>query len=85
LGRGLGKSLVHFAIRHLHIDKVDVNEQNTPALQFYLKMGFTPFERTETDGQGLPYPLLRMKLRSKQLAFVKSILAKRIPFSNHEI
>lgn len=85
LGRGLGKSLVHFAIRHLHIDKVDVNEQNTPALQFYLKMGFTPFERTETDGQGLPYPLLRMKLRSKQLAFVKSILAKSIPFSNHEI
>src|SRR5690606_27687201 len=53
LGRGLGKSLVHFAIRYVHSDKLDVNEPYTPALQFYLKIGFTAFDRKALDAQRL--------------------------------
>ena len=35
-GKGLGKQLIHIAINDKKIKKVDVNEQNTSSLQFYL-------------------------------------------------
>lgn len=62
MGQGHGFRLLHFAVKELNADKVDVNEQNTSALKFYQKYGFSPFERTDKDEQGRDYPLLRMKL-----------------------
>lgn len=63
-GQGLGQKLLRFAINELHANKLDVNEQNTKAVHFYLKSGFEIFERTTTDDQGRNYPLLRMKLKN---------------------
>jgi putative acetyltransferase len=62
-GQGLGKMLMNFAISELAADKVDVNEQNIKAVNFYKKFGFEIIERTEKDDQGRNYPLLRMKLK----------------------
>ena len=59
-GKGLGKKLLGFAINELSVDKVDVNEQNTNAVDFYRKFGFKTYERTDKDDQGRDYPLLRM-------------------------
>lgn len=61
-GQGLGFQLVDFAVKALRADKVDVNEQNLKAIQFYKKYGFETFERTDKADQGRHYPLLRMKL-----------------------
>lgn len=60
--QGLGKKLLMFAITRLGADKIDVNEQNTKAVEFYQRAGFQTFMKTETDDQGRNYPLLRMKL-----------------------
>lgn len=62
LGKGLGKQFLDFAIEELHANLVDVNEQNTKAVNFYKKFGFETFERSEKDDQGRNYPILRMKL-----------------------
>lgn len=64
-GQGLGKKLLMFALNQLSADKVDVNEQNTKAVEFYRRSGFQTFERTDTDDQGRNYPLLRMKLADR--------------------
>ena len=61
-GKGMGKQLVRTAIEHYHIHYVDVNEQNPQAEGFYRHLGFHTFERTETDEQGNPFPILKMKL-----------------------
>jgi putative acetyltransferase len=61
-GQGLGKKLMTFAIQVLKANKVDVNEQNEKAVDFYKKLGFEIYERTSTDDQGKPYPLLRLSL-----------------------
>ena len=62
-GSGYGKMLVTFAVQQLGANKVDVNEQNTKATNFYKHLGFETYERSEKDDQGKNYPLLRMKLR----------------------
>lgn len=64
-GRGFGKQLVCIAIEKFHVIYVDVNEQNPQAEGFYRHLGFRAFERTETDEQGNPFPILRMKLENK--------------------
>ena len=61
-GSGYGKMLVTFAVQQLGANKVDVNEQNTNATNFYKHLGFETYERSEKDDQGKNYPLLRMKL-----------------------
>lgn len=63
-GKRLGKKLMDFAMNELKADKVDVNEQNKRAVEFYRKLGFKTYERTEKDDQGYDYPLLRMKLET---------------------
>ena len=65
LGRGFGKQLVCMAIEKFHVIYVDVNEQNPQAEGFYRHLGFRAFERIETDEQGNPFPILRMKLENK--------------------
>ncbi|MBK9256920.1 MAG: GNAT family N-acetyltransferase [Saprospiraceae bacterium] len=59
---GYGKRLMHFAMNELSADKVDVNEQNIHAVQFYRSLGFETYERSELDDQGYHYPILRMAL-----------------------
>lgn len=62
-GMGLGKKLLDYSIEHFQITEVDVNEQNPQARGFYEKQGFEVVGRSEVDGLGKPYPMLRMKLK----------------------
>lgn len=59
--KGVGKELVQRAFRELAVEYVDVNEQNPDAARFYERMGFHTFRRDDTDDQGNPFPILRMK------------------------
>ncbi len=61
-GQHLGQRLLQYAIEHMNVEELDVNEQNPQALGFYLKRGFEVIGRTEHDGLGQPYPLLHMRL-----------------------
>jgi putative acetyltransferase len=61
-GRGLGKKLMDYGMTEYSINELGVNEQNRQAKGFYEHMGFQVFKRTETDEQGMPYPILYMKL-----------------------
>lgn len=61
-GKGYGKLLLEHAIHQKHIRKVDVNEQNVPACQFYLHLGFQVASRDETDPTGKPFPILHLQL-----------------------
>ena len=64
-GHGIGSALCRYAIKHLGANRVDVNEQNTRAREFYEKMGFNIVNRSELDGQGKPYPILHMEYRER--------------------
>lgn len=66
IGKGLGKTLMNFAINELGVNKVDVNEQNHNAVNFYSKFGFIPYDRTDKDDEGKEYPILKMKLDIKK-------------------
>lgn len=61
-GKGIGKFLLEYAIREKGINAVDVNEQNTQAVGFYLHSGFKVVSRSATDGMGKPFPILSMAL-----------------------
>jgi putative acetyltransferase len=61
-GRGIGKMLLRHAIDEMKITKVDVNEQNEEALQFYKHFGFEVVSRSKYDNTGKPYPILHMQL-----------------------
>ena len=60
-GQGYGSVLVEFANRE-GATKVDVNEQNPSALNFYKVKGFRIISRDETDDAGRPYPILHLSL-----------------------
>ncbi|WP_231950432.1 GNAT family N-acetyltransferase [Legionella spiritensis] len=66
-GHGIGSALCQYAIEHLGVTKVDVNEQNPRAREFYEKMGFNVVNRSEFDGQGNPYPILHMEKERRKL------------------
>ena len=59
-GNGVGRALVTLATAERGVRKVDVNEQNPQAVGFYERMGFVVAGRSETDGEGRPFPLLHM-------------------------
>lgn len=61
-GKGFGKCLVKQAVEQYGVIYVDVNEQNPKALGFYNSLGFKGFDRTKVDGQGNPFPIIKMKL-----------------------
>lgn len=63
-GYGFGKQLINVAIKDYQALYVDVNEHNPQAEGFYRHLGFHTFERTETDGQDNPFPILKMKLKN---------------------
>jgi putative acetyltransferase len=63
-GMGLGKQLLDYAIENYRVTELDVNEQNPQALGFYEKQGFEVVGRSEVDGLGRPYPMLRMRIKN---------------------
>ena len=62
IGKGAGGRLLRWAIRKQGAQYIDVNEQNPLASAVYEHIGFQVYERSETDDQGLPFPILRMRL-----------------------
>ena len=60
-GHGIGTELISFALEKLHVKYVDVNEQNVKAATFYRNKGFTIISRDDTDGQGMPFPILHLQ------------------------
>ena len=60
-GKGYGSALIDFALKQ-GATKVDVNEQNASALNFYQARGFKIIGRNETDEAGRPYPILHLSL-----------------------
>jgi GNAT superfamily N-acetyltransferase len=64
-GQGAGGRLLAWAVQDLGVDYVEVNQQNPRAIGFYEKFGFRVVSRSGQDSQGLPYPLLRMRLQSE--------------------
>lgn len=66
-GKGAGGLLLREALKR-GASRVDVNEQNPEALSFYLHMGFAVSGRDETDGLGLPFPLLHLCLEKRDFS-----------------
>ena len=60
-GQGYGSALIEFA-KQRGATKVDVNEQNPSAMDFYKAKGFHIIGRDETDDAGRPYPTLHLSL-----------------------
>lgn len=65
-GRGIGKQLLRFAVDQLQVKKVDVNEQNGQAVDFYLHMGFRVVGRSDVDTEGKNYPILFMQYEGEE-------------------
>jgi putative acetyltransferase len=61
-GKGIGKSLLTYAVSTLAVTTVDVNEANEQAVGFYRRMEFQTTSRSERDSMGKPFPLLHMEL-----------------------
>lgn len=61
-GKGTGKKLLQFAINDLRIRKVDVNEDNHRALEFYKHFNFNQIDRSEKDSESKNYPILHLSL-----------------------
>jgi len=61
LRRGGGSLLLEQARRVARPLTVEVNEQNTAALEFYRAQGFEIMRRSPVDSAGRPYPLLYLE------------------------
>lgn len=61
--QGIGSALMRRALEE-GVFRLDVNEQNPQAVGFYERMGFERIGRSAMDGQGRPFPLLHMRLKS---------------------
>lgn len=61
IGKGVGRTLMLFVLDTLKADRVDVNQENTVAVNFYKKFGFDVYERADVDDTGKPYPILRLR------------------------
>ncbi len=59
--RGLGKALMMFATNELQVTRVDVNEENAAAAEFYFHLGFEVIGRSAADGLAKPHPLLHLE------------------------
>lgn len=60
-GKGYGTLLIKEAIKN-GATLVDVNEKNASALQFYMANRFQITDKSETDSDGRPYPILHLSL-----------------------
>lgn len=61
-GAGLGRVFVTHAFGLHGVLTCEVNEQNTQAVGFYRRLGFSPTGRSARDGAGRPYPLVHLRL-----------------------
>ena len=61
VGNGIGRKLIEYGISNYNINEVSVNEQNINAYGFYEHMGFEVYDRSATDEQGGPFPILFMR------------------------
>jgi putative acetyltransferase len=59
-GNGIGGALLDYVLRIRGGLNVDVNEQNTYALGFYLNYGFILRGRSSVDSEGLPHQVLHL-------------------------
>ncbi|MFC4224443.1 GNAT family N-acetyltransferase [Lysinibacter cavernae] len=59
--RGVGTALLHAAQLRSPQLVLDVNEQNPAALSFYEHSGFLRVGRSETDGDGRPFPIIHLR------------------------
>ncbi len=62
IGTGVGGRLIRHAIADLGARRVDVNEQNPNAREFYEHLGFAVVDRSDVDDHDRPYPILHMSL-----------------------
>ncbi|WP_022682173.1 acetyltransferase [Sphingobium bisphenolivorans] len=60
-GQGIGRLLVEHGLALHPTLTTDVNEQNEQAIGFYERLNFARTGRSDTDGQGRPYPLLHLR------------------------
>lgn len=60
-GRGVGTALLDDATLRFGVLYLEVNEQNPSARAFYRARSFEEVGRSDTDGQGRPFPLLRLR------------------------
>ena len=60
-GQGVGALALTYVLENLQVYKVDVNEQNQQAVDFYLKKGYKLVERSAVDGMGKSYPILHLR------------------------
>ena len=72
IGNGIGRRLMEWAVGTKHATMIDVNEQNEHAAAVYRHWGFKVYERTQTDDQGRPFPILRMKLPVAEVSGLRS-------------
>ena len=64
-GRGFGTQLLKHALALAPDAEVDANEQADNALPFYEARGFVRIGRSESDGQGRPYPLVHLRYAAR--------------------
>lgn len=64
--KGVGKTLLRYALEELNATTVDVNEQNQYALKFYQSFDFQIINHSELDPTGRPYPILHLRLTQIQ-------------------
>lgn len=60
-GQGVGTALLEEVCTGATTILVDVNEQNPSALGYYLSRGFVQVGRSDTDGEGNPFPILNLR------------------------
>lgn len=65
-GNGVGRQLLQYGLSRYKTLTTDVNMQNTQAVGFYKRMGFTETGRTEVDSQGRPYPLIHLRYSANE-------------------
>lgn len=61
IGKHYGTQIIDWLKKNKNINKIDVNEQNENALNFYLKQGFEIDSRSAKDGFAKPYPIIHLK------------------------
>ena len=59
-GQGYGTALIEHALSIVPNATVEANEQASNAVAFYVSRGFSIVGRSETDGDGRPYPLIHL-------------------------
>ena len=61
-GRGIGSTLLDYALSHWDGSELTMNEQNPQAIAFCEHKDFAAYMRTDTDEEGKPFPLIYIRL-----------------------